>query len=828
MRLEPGQAPESMQTEQPMQTSQPGLQSPQHGPDLRLASPALAAWVAALLGAALPAAAGWVAVGAAAAALLLLVALHRIDADRSAALGQTVAFSLAAVALVSTVVMAQAPGRQPVTLIEHAEARRPVEASGWVSGHCRLAAPSGLGATGQLRCPSVLETWSVPDADGGTLTGSGSVPVQLVLDAAVLAASVDAATADAATADAATAWPQGRPGYGARFAVEGRLQAWPSERQQAFRLQVIALRAAEPPPAWLGLAEGLRAGLRETAAGLPGWGGELLPGLAIGDTTAVGEPLDAAMKSASLSHLTAVSGANCAVVVAAAFLVAGRLGAGRRGRVAAAVAVLAAFIVLVTPEPSVLRAGTMTLIALAAALGGRPGRGVAALGASVLVLLAVDPWLGGSAGFALSVAATAGLLLLAGPLTRQLARWLPTPLAAAIALPLAAQLACQPLLILLEPEIPLWGVPANLLAAPAAPLATGLGLLACLALPLLPWAGAALAGAAWLPAAWIGAAADLFGGRMPLALPWAEGWPGALLLAVLIAAGLIALLGRAGLPRRLLRLALTAGLVVAVGAALGGAVGRAASTPHDWRAAACDVGQGDAVLVRGGGATALVDTGEHPQLLAECLAVLGIGRLDLLVLSHFDADHVGGAAAVVGRVELVLHGPPGSAADAALLARFRAAGAETRQAQQGDRGALGSGLAWRVLWPPTGGVAPPPGNAASIVTEFLAPDGYRTLLLGDLGLVEQYRLRLGGLPRRVDLVKVAHHGSADQDPALYAELRAPVGLITVGAGNRYGHPTPALLGMLAEAGTAALRTDERGLILVSGTPGGPGRIWSER
>ena len=80
----------------------------------------------------------------------------------------------------------------------------------------------------------------------------------------------------------------------------------------------------------------------------------------------------------------------------------------------------------------------------------------------------------------------------------------------------------------------------------------------------------------------------------------------------------------------------------------------------------------------------------------------------------------------------------------------------------------------------------------------------------------------------VDLVKVAHHGSADQSERLYAELDATVGVIGVGADNGYGHPTDRLLGLLREAGTTAVRTDRSGTATLTADGEGGFRLWSER
>src|SRR5690606_16186207 len=148
-----------------------------------------------------------------------------------------------------------------------------------------------------------------------------------------------------------------------------------------------------------------------------------------------------------------------------------------------------------------------------------------------------DPWMARSYGFILSVLATAGLLVLAGPLARLLGRWLPNSLATIIAVPLAAQLACQPVLILLSPTIPVYGVVANILAEPAAPVATVLGLIACLLAPLWPWAAHIVAQIAWLPSSWIAAVSLFFAGLPGASAPWAEGAIGVALAAVLIVCG---------------------------------------------------------------------------------------------------------------------------------------------------------------------------------------------------------------------------------------------------------------------------------------------------
>lgn len=610
------------------------------------------------------------------------------------------------------------------------------------------------------------------------------------------------------------------PGFGTSLTVRARVVALPGTDREAFRLrgEIARIGPASGLTAW---THPLRNGLAEAAGRLGGDAGALVPGLAIGDTAAVSDELREAMTAASLTHLTAVSGANCAIVTAAVYWAAGRAGLPRVGRIGAALVALLAFVLLVTPESSVVRAAVMAVVVLVALGVGRAGGGASALAVATVLLLAIDPWFSRDFGFALSVCATGGLILLSGPLARALARWMPRPVAAVVAIPLAAQLACQPVLILLEPALPVYGVPANLLAAPAAPVATIAGLAGCLLLPVLPSVGFAALQVAWLPAAWIAMLAH-GAHRLPFqSVSWLPDAPGAALCALAVTAGVVA--ARTSGPPRVIAAAV---LVVAVALPVGSAAGRPliarAALPGDWQVLQCDIGQGDALLVRDAGATMLVDTGPDPAALERCLDLAGIRRLDLAVITHWDADHAGGVAAIAGRVDVVLHGPlDGGRSDRALdpLAR---SGADVLEVGSGASGALGE-AGWRVLWPPAG---TPPGNDASIVLDVRA-ERFRAVFLGDLGEEAQERLRRDHDLGRADIVKVAHHGSADQSAELYRELAAPVGLVGVGAENGYGHPTDSLLDLLADAGTTVVRSDRAGAAALVVADGGF-RLWSER
>lgn len=732
---------------------------------------------------------GLLAVCLSAAAAIVVALLVRVRHPLLVVVAVALACAGASAATVSSLV----PTREAVAHLQ-VEGGRHLRVTATVTGH--LARSSGGGAWMDA---------SVSTLTAGATAVSGLIPARIGFDPEVLS-------------DVASVGP------GSEIVVAGTgIPTDPADRA------ILALRANEverasaPEGVWA-VFEQLRDGLVASTHGLPQPGAGLIPGLAVGDTSSLDSDTEIAMNAASLSHLTAVSGANCALVVGSAFGVLGLCGVRRGVRVVGALIVLAAFVILVTPEPSVVRAAAMSAIALLAVALGRPTIGIAVLAGAVTVLLIADPWLCRSLGFALSAAATAALLVLARPLATGFGRWMPQPLALALAVPTSAQIVCGPLIVLIDPHVPLLGVVANMLADPAAAPATIAGALACIA--PVPWLRDGLTALAWIPAAWIAAVARTAAAVPAQNLPWPEGALGAALLAVVGAAIAVAV----ARPRRVPRLTATSTAMVAVLVGVTGATGAVRSVagpltvPALWQVAMCDVGQGDATLWRSGSAVALVDTGPDPQPLAECLQTLGIARLDLVVLTHFDEDHVGGSAAVVGRTDLVVHGPLGEAGDRRLLDRFVAGGARLVPSTMGMTGTVGS-TRWQALGPLPG---TKPGNAASVAIDVVGEGFPRTVLLGDLGAEPQAALLRRVEVPRVEVVKVSHHGSADQDPELYHRLHASIGLIGVGAHNTYGHPTARLLGILKEEATVAARTDTGGLLAVWHDEEGRLSLWRQR
>jgi competence protein ComEC len=282
----------------------------------------------------------------------------------------------------------------------------------------------------------------------------------------------------------------------------------------------------------------MRSRLRQACAPLPADERGLVPGLVVGDVTRMPPSLTDAFRTSGLTHLNAVSGENCAIVLATVGGLLRRTPLRRGWRIAVAGLSLAAFVVLARPSPSVLRAATMGGAALLAMSAGRRTQPIPLLAAAVLLLVLTNPFLGRSPGFALSVLATGAIVLLAPRWTKALSRWMPRPLALAVAVPAAAQLACTPVLVLVFGQATPWAVPANLLAAPAVAPATVVGVVTAVVAVASTGVAGALAWVAALPAGWLAVVA-----RSMAALPGADaGWPAGIRGVVMLAAVMVMLL----------------------------------------------------------------------------------------------------------------------------------------------------------------------------------------------------------------------------------------------------------------------------------------------
>lgn len=718
---------------------------------------------------------------------------------------------------------------------------------------------TGPGVRGSRRTPGLIV---VPaEARRVTVPGAGTrsvrTPVLLLVRLPETARAPAGGGSPAAPAargslpeDPAAAWLRLLPSTGLR--VEARF-APPGEGRRGGRPPAALLRVREaahpvvvrPPSTAQRVAGRLRAGLRQATDGLPPDARALLPGLVVGDTSRIPDRLHDAFRTTDMLHLLAVSGGNLTVLLvlligppgtaarAERRGLAPRLGLSLRVTAVLAALLVLGFVLVCRPEPSVLRAAACGLITIAAIGTGRRRALLPALAAAVLLLVLYDPWLARDAGFLLSVLATGSLLTLAPRWSRALRRrGVPGRLAEALAAAAAAQAACAPVVALLAGHVSLVAVPCNLLAEFAVAPATVLGFAALGAAPLALPVAEALAGLAAWPAGTIAVIART-GAAVPGAtLAWPDGSGGALLLAALLA-GLIAALPPAARrlrPRARLWLSAAAAALLLLALVRPPPLTRVLTgwPPAGWRLVACDVGQGDALVLNAGdGSAVLVDAGPDPEAVDRCLRTLGVTALPLLVLTHFHADHVAGLPGAlrgraVGAVQVTGLEEPREQAEF-VRRTARAAGVPVVRSVPGERRRLGP-LRWRVLWPPgrfpAGGAAAAPGgedeaNDASVT--LLVHTGRLTALLpGDLEPPAQRRLLTAhpDLPP-VDVLKVAHHGSAFQDPALLARLRPRIALISCGEENPYGHPSPRTLATLGGRGATVLRTDTDGALAVT-------------
>lgn len=264
----------------------------------------------------------------------------------------------------------------------------------------------------------------------------------------------------------------------------------------------------------------------------------MLPALVLGDTAAVPADTTADFRAAGLTHLTAVSGANVTIVCGAVLLSAAVL--GPRAAVVLAALALVAFVVVVQPSASVLRAAVMGAITLVAMVTHRRRQAIPALAASVVLLLIAAPELAVDAGFALSVAATAGLVVIAPVWSQRLTgRGWPKPLADAVSIALAAQLVTAPLVAGISGSVSLVSVLANVIVAPVIPPITVVGTAAAALCPLWP-AGAGLLIRFTGPQLWwlltvAERAAAVPGASVPVASGWAGvGTVGACAIALVV------------------------------------------------------------------------------------------------------------------------------------------------------------------------------------------------------------------------------------------------------------------------------------------------------
>ncbi|GAA1579018.1 ComEC/Rec2 family competence protein [Kribbella karoonensis] len=615
--------------------------------------------------------------------------------------------------------------------------------------------------------------------------------------------------------------------YGQHVDASGRLERADSGGEVAAMLSTRSPpRVVDAPPWWLRAAERVRAGLRQAVAHEPEDVRGLVPALVMGDVSGVSPELNADFRTTGLTHLSAVSGTNLTLLLAFLLPLARLIGVRARGLTVVGVLTVVVFVVLARPQPSVLRAAAMGLIALAAMTGGGgQRRAVRSLSVAVIVLLLLDTSLSRSAGFALSVLATAGIVLLGPGWRDALACWLPGWLADAISCPLAAQLACTPIVAWLSGQVSLVAVMTNLLAGPTVGPATILGFVAAGVALLGTWPAQLVGWAAGWPARWI-----ILVAREGADLPGAESaWPATVFGVVVLTALCLALVF--GLHRILARPIAMVLATVLLAVVVLRPIGTFGWPPRDWLFVVCDVGQGDGLVLKAGDGTAVVvDTGPDPAAMDRCLKDLGVRRVPVLVLSHFHADHVGGLAGVlngrqVGEIEVTPYFSPRAEYDRVTeLATQHRVGIRTVAFH--EQRVVGQ-VSWTTLWPAKVPALPPAGTSSATSSDEGSPEnnasiammvevgGLRILLTGDLEPESQRAVLASGADLHADVLKVPHHGSAQQDPAFIAAVDARLAVISAGRDNDYGHPAPRTLDLLSHTTIRTATTNVSGSLVVT-------------
>ena len=537
----------------------------------------------------------------------------------------------------------------------------------------------------------------------------------------------------------------------------------------------------------------------------------LLLGVTIGDTSRLDPAVDQDFRDTGLSHLTAVSGENLGMFLAAVGALLRLARAGRRATLIALAVAAISFIAITRFEPSVLRAGAMVAVALVALASGARRDALTALGVACIALLCWDPFLIHVAGFQLSALATVGILVIAPKLADAFGK---SKLALAAAVTLGAQLAVSPLIALMFHRFSFIALPANLLAVPAVAPATVLGFaaatagavwapvgtaLATLARPSLLWMSGVAARLARVP----GASVDVPGGTF-----------GVIAISIISALPLAAL--RARRPKRAgpVLIALVLFATVAVW-------NRALSEPplRGLTVTALDVGQGDAWLVRTpDGATMLVDGGPDEARTIEKLRSHGVRRIDLLVLTHPHADHVDGLPSVVEHYQIGRAVESGLQATIPSLAAYRAGlaarGITDDVVRRGATYALGDAVV-EVIGPATlmSGTDSDLNNNSVVMR--IRYGSSCIMMSGEMQEEAQQALLTFGENLHCPVMTVPHHGSKHSLPSYFGAVAPQVALISVGLHNDFGHPSGETLGALVQLGVRVLRTDLGGDVSAS-------------
>lgn len=652
---------------------------------------------------------------------------------------------------------------------------------------------------------------------------------------------------------AASEPPEGEfaPPEGEFVAVEGR---WFATRRangtKSIYLSASSVRAAEGEVPWhhraaSALRQRASAALDDRLGAQAG----VASALVLAEREGIPQELWDAFARSGSAHLLSISGFHVGVVAALLGGVLSATGRPPRSRAAATAVGVWCYVLLIGAPTSATRAAWMTTAFVVGRIRRTPAQALGGLGLSMLLISFLRPSVTSGAGFQLTVAGTAGILVLSKwiasvwPAHRG-RRWIVPPVAAGI----GASVFTAPVLAYHFGQIPLLSLPSSILLTPLVAAAVP-GVILTILMDVLSIPGAAVAGAGSegllyavvtvasalgeIPGAtWMAtpqeAALLTIGGLLPLVF-WRAPWrrrPWVRIVAAICAAWAVLWLGQTALSL----------------------AGRGRM-----EVVAVDVGQGDAIAVRTpAGRWTLVDAGPRfgdadagLTRVIPYLRARGVRRLEAVILSHPDEDHAGGLASVLAALPVgAVLGPGfggGQRGHMDGLEEARRAGVPWRRVQAGDEWTL-DGVSFRVL-------APTPEESEAGDDRDRAPSRTRSpndwsvvvraswgdfdvLLMGDADdRIERDLLNRSDLHGvgAVEVLKVGHHGSTTSTSQEFLDAVAPrYALISAGARNRYGHPDPTVLARLERAGAHILRTDRQGTVSVIGRKDGSATVGTAR
>lgn len=621
--------------------------------------------------------------------------------------------------------------------------------------------------------------------------------------------------------------PEARP-----VTVEGRW--FRSERPDgsvSVYLSASSVEEAEAPPGRVPWTDRTRSAIRgratEALERRLGAQAGVASALVLAERDGIPRELWDAFARSGSAHLLSISGFHVGVIAALLGGLIAMTGRPPRTRAAGMAIGVWAYVLLIGAPTSATRAAWMTTAFVLGRLRQTPSRALGALGLSMLMLAIFRPSVAAGAGFQLTVAGTAGILVM----TRWILRhwpahrgrdWIASPVAAG----LGASVFTAPVLAYHFGQIPLLSLPSSILLTPLVAAAVP-GVIVTIVLDVLHLPGAALAGAGsegllHMVTATAAALGDL-PGTVARVTPREA--------ALLTAGALVPLLLASGARWRI-RPAVRASVSVLSAFAVlwAGQAALSLSGRGTLRIVAIDVGQGDAIALRTpGGRWFLVDAGPRGfggsdaglTRVVPYLHGQGARHLDAIVLTHPDEDHAGGLASVLRHVSTgTILGPGFSGGQSGHMdgaAEARRANIPWRRAYAGDAWSV-DGVDFEVLSPPPPTPHPPAHQATASPNDWsvvlrVGYGSFSALLMGDADAAIEARLPAQG---HITALKVGHHGSRTSTSEAFVRAVAPgYALIPVGARNRYGHPDPAVLARLARAGTRVYRTDRDGTITLT-------------